>query len=62
MYQTEMRNLEHFGYGIKAFALSMVETAVELTEGRISGSELQLLVDLAKEMLHAKVDLLPHTR
>lgn len=61
MYQTEMRNLEHFGYGIKAFALSMVETAVELTEGRISGSELQTLVDLAKEMLHAKVDLLPHT-
>lgn len=61
MYQTEMRNLEHFGYGIKAFALSMVETAVELTEGRISGAELQTLVDTAKEMLHAKVDLLPHT-
>jgi putative hydrolase of the HAD superfamily len=61
MYQTEMRNLEHFGYGIKAFALSMVETAVELTEGRISGTELQTLVDMAKEMLHAKVDLLPHT-
>jgi len=33
LYQTEMRNLEHFGYGIKAFALSMIETAIELTEG-----------------------------
>lgn len=61
MYQTEMRNLELYGYGIKAFALSMVETAVELTESRISGAELQTLVDITKEMLHAKVDLLPHT-
>jgi len=60
LYQTEMRNLEHFGYGIKAFALSMVETAVELTEGRISGRDVQTLVDLAREMLQAKVDLLEH--
>jgi len=29
--QTEARNVEHFGYGIKSFALSMIETAVELT-------------------------------
>jgi putative hydrolase of the HAD superfamily len=60
LYQTEMRNLEHFGYGIKAFALSMVETAIELTEGRIAGADLQTLVDLAREMLSAKVDLLEH--
>lgn len=40
LYQTEMRNLKHFGYGVKAFALSMIETAVELTEGRILGSEI----------------------
>lgn len=60
LYQTEMRNLEHFGYGIKAFALSMIETAVELTEGRIAGADLQRLVDLAREMLGAKVNLLNH--
>jgi putative hydrolase of the HAD superfamily len=60
LYQTEMRNLEHFGYGIKAFALSMVETAIELTEGRISGGDLQILVDLAKEMLHAKIEVMAH--
>ena len=58
LYQTEMRNLEHFGYGIKAFALSMIETAIELTEGRIAGADLQTLVDLAREMLGAKVNLL----
>ena len=60
LYQTEMRNLEHFGYGIKAFALSMVETTVELTDGCISGTELQTLIDMVKEMLHAKVDVMDH--
>jgi len=58
LYKTEMRNLEHFGYGVKAFALSMIETAIELTEGRISGKELQSLVDMARDMLHANVDLI----
>jgi len=60
LYQTEMRNLQHFGYGIKAFALSMIETAVELTEGRISGGDIQVLIDLAKTMLAADVELLAH--
>ena len=41
LYQTDVRNLQHFGYGAKAFALSMIETAVELTEGRIAGSDIQ---------------------
>ena len=61
LYQTEMHNLEHFGYGIKAFALSMIETAVELTEGRISGKDIQAIINLAKEMLAADVELLDHT-
>lgn len=60
LYQTEMRNLEHFGYGVKAFALSMIETAVELTEGRIAGADLQTLVDLARDMLGAKISPLEH--
>ncbi|MGP3372465.1 hypothetical protein ACTVFP_22530, partial [Escherichia coli] len=31
----QIKNLQHFGYGIKGFTLSMIETAIELTEGRI---------------------------
>lgn len=54
---TELRNLPHFGYGIKSFALSMIETAVELTEGRITGQEIQILIDAAKEMLTADMEL-----
>lgn len=60
LYQTEMRNLQHFGYGIKAFALSMIETAIELTEGRISGGEIQTIIDSARAMLTAEVELLDH--
>jgi putative hydrolase of the HAD superfamily len=60
LYQTETQNIQHFGYGIKAFALSMIETAVELTEGRLNGQDVQALIDLAKEMLSAKVELLEH--
>ena len=60
LYQAEVRNLPHFGYGIKAFTLSMIETAVELTEGRITGSDVQTIIDTAKEMLAAEIELLEH--
>ena len=60
LHQTEMRNIQHFGYGIKAFALSMIETALELTEGRVEASDIQALIDHAKDMLVAEVELLDH--
>lgn len=62
LYETEMRNLQRFGYGIKAFTLSMIETAIELTEGRIQGYEIQQIIGFAKEMMAAPVDLLPCVR
>jgi putative hydrolase of the HAD superfamily len=58
--QTETRNMAHFGYGIKAFALSLIETAIELTEGRITSQEIQEIIGWAKAMLVADVELLPH--
>ena len=60
LYETEIRNLALFGYGVKGFTLSMIETAIQLTEGRISGREIQVLLDEAKAMLSAKVETLPH--
>lgn len=58
LYQTETRNLEHFGFGIKSFALSLIESAVELSEGRITGQDLGTLLDLAKGMLQGRMELL----
>jgi putative hydrolase of the HAD superfamily len=60
LYETEMRNLGYFGYGIKGFTLSMIETAIELTEGRIQGREIQAIITLGKEMLKAPVQLLAY--
>lgn len=56
----QIKNLEHFGYGIKGFTLSMIETAIELTEGRIIGTEIHQIVELAKRMIASPVELLPN--
>jgi putative hydrolase of the HAD superfamily len=58
LYATETRNIPYFGYGIKSFTLSMIETAIALTQGRIQVADIQSIVDLAKAMLDAPVHLL----
>lgn len=58
LYETEVRNLRYFGYGVKGFTLSMIETAIELTEGRIQGNDIQLIINFAKEMQKAEVQLM----
>jgi putative hydrolase of the HAD superfamily len=58
MYETEIRNLEHYGYGLKGFTLSMIETAIDLSEGRVSGAEIGRMIELAREALRAPVELL----
>jgi putative hydrolase of the HAD superfamily len=59
LYATEMRNLKLYGYGAKSFALSMIETAIELTDGKIGGGEIQRIIDAVKEMLNNGISLLP---
>ena len=58
LHQTEMRNLPLYGYGIKGFALSMIEAALELSRQQITGSEVQGVLDVAKQMLSTDVELL----
>lgn len=60
LYETERRNLAYYGYGVKGFMLSMIETAIELTEGRISGREIQTILDVGTDMLKEPVQLLDH--
>ena len=59
LYDTEIRNLRHYGYGIKAFTLSMIETALELTEDRLDGAGVRQVVGLGKAMLDRPVEPLP---
>jgi len=58
LYQVEMRNLGLYGYGVKAFTLSMIETAIELTEGRIPAPDLQVILGWGKRMLTQPTELL----
>ncbi len=60
LYETEMANLPCFGYGIKSFALSMIETAIRLSGGEIPAGEIQGIINIAKEMKQAPVSLLEH--
>ena len=59
LFQTEMRNLPLYGYGVKGFMLSATETAIELTKGKISARELREVIALGQEMLAHPVELLP---
>jgi putative hydrolase of the HAD superfamily len=60
LHATELRNLGHYGYGIKGFTLSMIETALELTEDRLDGAGIRRVVELGKAMLEKPVEPLPH--
>ena len=62
MLATEQRNLKLFGYGAKGMALSMVETAIAVSEGRISAADIHRLVELGKTVLQHPVELLPGIR
>jgi len=57
--EVQISNLSNFGYGIKGFTLSLIETAISLTEGRITGYEVHEIIQLAKQMLAAPVHMLP---
>ncbi|QJW92121.1 HAD family hydrolase [Spirosoma taeanense] len=61
-YATQIRNLQLFGYGAKGFTLSMIETAIELTQGRVTGLEIQQIIDIGKELLAFPIEVLDGVR
>lgn len=58
LYETEMNNLELFGYGVKGFTLSCIETAIRLTNGAIKAEEIRNIIERCREMLNHPVELL----
>ena len=57
--ETEMKNLAIYGYGVKSFTLSMLETAIELTKAQISAADLEVILGWGKRMLMEPTELLP---
>ncbi|WP_424684158.1 HAD family hydrolase [Frateuria sp. YIM B11624] len=62
MLATERRNLKLFGYGAKGMTLSMVETAIALTDARIGARDIHRIIELGKTVLEHPVELLPGIR
>jgi putative hydrolase of the HAD superfamily len=62
LLEAERRNLGHYGFGIKGFVLSMIETAIEVTEARVPAAVIAEIVAAGREMLSHPIELLPHAR
>ena len=56
--EIEVQNLQWYGYGVMSFGLSLIEAAVDLTQGRIAGQGISQVLQLTKEMITAEVELL----
>ena len=58
----ERRNVGRYGFGIKGFTLSMIETAIEVTEDRVPASVIRELIAAGQDMLIHPIELLPHAQ
>jgi putative hydrolase of the HAD superfamily len=58
LFATEMRNLPLYGYGVKGYTLSCIETAIELTRGAVTSAEIGEILATGREMLAHPVALL----
>ncbi|MEY4982691.1 MAG: hypothetical protein RIR62_957 [Pseudomonadota bacterium] len=62
LLEAERRNIGHYGFGVKGFTLSMIETAIEVTEGRVPARVIAEIMAAGREMLEHPIELLPHAR
>ena len=60
--EMEMRNILYYGYGIKSFILSMIETAVDISSGTVESGIIRQIIKIAKDMLEADVLLFENVK
>lgn len=58
LFKMEIKNLPTYGYGVKGFVLSMVELAIELSNGRVSNQVISKILDIGKTMINKPIELL----
>jgi len=58
LFKKEMENLELYGYGVKGFVLSMIESALEISNSQVSQATIQDILNLGKKMISHPVELL----
>ena len=62
LLETQKRTLKLYGFGIKGFTLSMIETAIAVTEGRVTAATVEKILEAGREMLEHPVETLPGAR
>ncbi len=58
LHEVEVANLPLYGYGITSFVMSLIEVAIRVTDGRITGREIAQVQAIARDMVSAEVELL----
>ena len=60
LMKTESRNISLYGFGVKSFTLSMIETAINISNGAVDAATTAKLIAMGRDMLDHDVELLPH--
>jgi putative hydrolase of the HAD superfamily len=60
LMEAEKRNIPLYGFGVKGFTLSMIETAIAVSGGAVDSATIQKLVTMGRDMLDHDIELLPH--
>ena len=58
-YKTEIQNIPVFGYGIKGFTLSLIETAIRISHHQVRACQIEQIIQIGKSMLNHPIELLP---
>jgi len=58
LFRMEIKNLPTYGYGVKGFVLSMIELAIELSNGSVSNDIISKMLDIGKDMINKPIELL----
>ena len=62
LLKAEKKNLKFYGFGIKGFTLSMIETAIDVTDRQVPAATIKNILERGREMLLHPLELLPHAR
>ncbi|MFD1015290.1 HAD family hydrolase [Winogradskyella rapida] len=58
LFKIEIKNLPTYGYGVKGFVLSMIELALDLSNGTVSNTVIEKILELGKAMINKPIELL----
>ncbi len=59
LLNVEKKNIKFHGFGVKSFTLSMIETAIEVTQGRVPTRIISQILDLGRELQRYPLELYP---